>query len=102
MFLRAATRRTMHSGLRLGEQPPVKRVVQGYRNFSVSNFFEEKYFWTKANIGPFFLFLCCVPTLYRSFKDFYWTRQVAKLNTEEIIGDRYEWLRLNMLKDEVE
>ena len=63
-----------------------------------------------SEVGPFFLFLFFVPSLYRSFKvpnlqehegphmllgrkDFYWTQQLRKLNTEEIISDRYEWLR---------
>merc|ERR1711972_421433 len=72
------------------------------KGFSFKQFFEEKYFWQKANLGPFFLLLFFTPTIYRSFKDAYWTRQLKKLNTEEIISDRYEWLRLNMLKDEVE
>eukprot|EP00435_Cladocopium_sp_Y103_P028799 s266_g7.t1 len=71
-------------------------------SFNPSKYFEEKYFWEKANVGPFFLFLFFVPSLYRSFKDFYWTQQLRKLSTEEIISDRYEWLRLNMLQDEVE
>ena len=72
------------------------------KGFNASAYFEEKYFWTKANVGPFFLMLFITPTLYRSFKDWYWTRQLRKLNTEEIISDRYEWLRLSMIKDEVE
>merc|ERR1740127_444100 len=55
-----------------------------------------------ANVGPFFLLLFFTPTIYRSVKDFYWTRQLRKLNTEEIISDRYEWLRRNMIQDEVE
>merc|ERR1712007_117258 len=73
--------------------------VQG---FSFARFFEEGHFWKKANVGPFFLLLFFTPTMYRSFKDFYWTRQLRKLNTEEIISDRYDWLKINMLKDEVE
>merc|ERR1712118_183224 len=71
-------------------------------SFSPAKFFEEKYFWNKAHLGPFVLLLVFTPTIYRSAKDFYWTRQLKKLNTEEIISDRYEWLRLNMIKDEVE
>ncbi|CAE7753126.1 unnamed protein product [Symbiodinium pilosum] len=71
-------------------------------SFSPGKYFEEKYFWEKANVGPFFLFLFFAPSLYRSFKDYYWTQQLRKLSTEEIISDRYEWLRLNMLQDEVE
>merc|ERR1712014_35056 len=70
--------------------------------FLLRKFFEEKYFWEKANVGPFFLLLFFTPTIYRSFKDFYWTRQLRKLSTEEIISDRYEWLRLGMIQDEVE
>merc|ERR1712084_53292 len=72
------------------------------KGFSFRQFFEEKHFWNKANVGPFFLLLFFTPTIYRSFKDFYWTRQLKKLNTEEVISDQYEWLRLNMLQDEVE
>mmetsp|Transcript_92467 Transcript_92467/g.261212 ORF Transcript_92467/g.261212 Transcript_92467/m.261212 type:complete len:123 (+) Transcript_92467:118-486(+) len=75
---------------------------ESVRTFSFGKFFEEKYFWQRANVGPFFLLLFCTPTIYRSFKDFYWTRELRKLNTEEIISDRYEWLRLEMLRDEVE
>merc|ERR1712194_915071 len=70
--------------------------------FSFRRFFEEKYFWEKANLGPFFILLFFTPTIYRSFKDFYWTRQLRKLEAEEIISDRYDWLKLNMLQDEVE
>merc|ERR1719343_1986215 len=80
----------------------VKSVVGNATRFNFRQFFEEKYFWQKANLGPFFLLLFFTPTIYRSFKDFYWTRQLAKLNTEEIISDRYEWLKLNMIQDEVE
>eukprot|EP00933_Yihiella_yeosuensis_P013431 TRINITY_DN12457_c0_g1_i2.p1 TRINITY_DN12457_c0_g1~~TRINITY_DN12457_c0_g1_i2.p1 ORF type:complete len:156 (+),score=29.14 TRINITY_DN12457_c0_g1_i2:59-469(+) len=72
------------------------------KGFSPGAYFEEKHFWSKANIGPLFILLFFTPTIYRSFKDFYWTRQLRKLSTEEIISDRYEWLRLNMIQDEVE
>eukprot|EP00434_Breviolum_minutum_P008846 symbB.v1.2.007801.t1/scaffold485.1/size197678/4 len=82
--------------------PVVIMLVIVVGSFNPSKYFEEKYFWEKANVGPFFLFLFFVPSLYRSFKDFYWTQQLRKLSTEEIISDRYEWLRLNMLQDEVE
>merc|ERR1711948_199263 len=78
------------------------KVMDNLKGFQFGKFFEEQHFWKKANVGPFFLLVLFTPTLYRSFKDFYWTRQLAKLNTEEIISDRYEWLKLNMLKDEVE
>merc|ERR1712203_350625 len=80
----------------------LKSTLGDLKGFSCRQFFEEKHFWNKANVGPFFLLLFFTPTIYRSFKDFYWTRQLKKLNTEEIISDRYEWLRLNMLQDEVE
>merc|ERR1712014_372236 len=70
--------------------------------FLLRKFFEEKYFWEKANVGPFFLLLLFTPTIYRSCKDMYWTRQLRKLNTEEVISDRYEWLRMSMIHDEVE
>merc|ERR1719158_280777 len=80
----------------------LKDVVSEATRFSPSKFFEEKHFWSKAHLGPFVLLLVFTPTIYRSVKDFYWTRQLKKLNTEEIISDRYEWLRLNMIRDEVE
>merc|ERR1712039_731750 len=80
----------------------VKSVWGDATRFSPKQFFEEKYFWEKANLGPFFILLFFTPTIYRSFKDFYWTRQLRKLEAEEIISDRYDWLKLNMLKDEVE
>merc|ERR1712194_915566 len=71
-------------------------------NFKPAQFFEESHFWNKANLGPFFILLFFTPTIYRSCKDFYWTRQLRAVSTEEIISDRYEWLRLNMIRDEVE
>merc|ERR1712039_591285 len=80
----------------------VRNATESVKGFSFGSFFEEKHFWNKANVGPVFLLLIATPTIYRSFKDWYWTRQLRKLNTEEIISDRYEWLKLSMLKDEVE
>merc|ERR1712043_79980 len=77
-------------------------AASSVRSFRFGTFFEEKYFWEKANVGPFFLLLFFTPTIYRSCKDFYWTRQLRKLNTEEVISDRYEWLRMSMIQDEVE
>merc|ERR1719145_97156 len=77
-------------------------MVDSAKTFSFARFFEEKHFWEKANVGPFFLLLLFTPTLYRSAKDMYWTRQLRKLNTEEVIADRYEWLRMSMIQDEVE
>merc|ERR1719491_2039793 len=79
-----------------------QNATNSIKAFSPKKFFEEKYFWNKANVGPFFLLLIFTPTLYRSFKDFYWTRQLRTLNTEEIISDRYEWLRMSMIQGEVE
>lgn len=67
----------------------------------VRSFFEEKYFWSKANIGPFLTLLLFSPVIYTSVKDWYWTRQMRQLNTAEIISDRYDWLHREMLKDEV-
>merc|ERR1719330_88863 len=89
-------------GLEGGATKALKDSVAEVRSFSFARFFEEKYFWEKANVGPFFLLLLFTPTIYRSCKDFYWTRQLRKLNTEEVISDRYEWLRMNMIRDEVE
>eukprot|EP00747_Dinoflagellata_sp_TGD_P163731 gnl/TRDRNA2_/TRDRNA2_182732_c0_seq1.p1 gnl/TRDRNA2_/TRDRNA2_182732_c0~~gnl/TRDRNA2_/TRDRNA2_182732_c0_seq1.p1 ORF type:complete len:111 (+),score=31.67 gnl/TRDRNA2_/TRDRNA2_182732_c0_seq1:160-492(+) len=98
MALRLAMMRRSTSLKPLG----YKGVMADAKSFSFSEFFSEKNFWGKANVGPFFLLLLFTPSIYRSFKDFYWTRQLRKLNTEEIISDRYEWLRISMLKDEVE
>merc|ERR1719150_1489380 len=106
MALRLATLRRFSSKPvplgRGGVQTSVKNIAESVKSFSFSSYFEEKYFWGKANVGPFFLLLLFTPTIYRSFKDFYWTRQLRKLNTEEVISDRYEWLRMNMIQDEVE
>merc|ERR1712194_947823 len=90
----------------MGQVTALKATKEGGSDsiyyFSFSKYFEEKYFWEKANVGPFFLLLFFTPTIYRSFKDFYWTRQLRKLNTEEIISDRYDWLKTSMIQDEVE
>eukprot|EP00931_Biecheleriopsis_adriatica_P019001 TRINITY_DN1308_c0_g1_i2.p1 TRINITY_DN1308_c0_g1~~TRINITY_DN1308_c0_g1_i2.p1 ORF type:complete len:151 (+),score=31.69 TRINITY_DN1308_c0_g1_i2:61-453(+) len=107
MALRLVARRLCSKPAPLGIQPAslqasVKNFFSEVGSFKPGKYFEEKYFWEKANVGPFFLLLFFTPTIYRSFKDFYWTRQLRKLNTEEIISDRYEWLRLSMLQDEVE
>lgn len=106
MALRRFASKPAPLGVEGGQAKAVKESVmkatEGVKNFSFSAFFEEKHFWQKANVGPFFLVLFFTPTLYRSLKDAYWTRQLRKLNTEEVISDRYDWLRLNMLKDEVE
>eukprot|EP00930_Biecheleria_cincta_P016754 TRINITY_DN1351_c0_g1_i2.p1 TRINITY_DN1351_c0_g1~~TRINITY_DN1351_c0_g1_i2.p1 ORF type:complete len:148 (-),score=34.94 TRINITY_DN1351_c0_g1_i2:110-511(-) len=110
MALRMAMRRFSSKPVPLGldsaQATSLKQSLNGFvgnvKSFNFGRFFEEKYFWEKANVGPFFLLLFFTPTIYRSFKDFYWTRQLRKLSTEEIISDRYEWLRLNMIQDEVE
>mmetsp|Transcript_48813 Transcript_48813/g.136643 ORF Transcript_48813/g.136643 Transcript_48813/m.136643 type:complete len:132 (+) Transcript_48813:73-468(+) len=110
MALRLALRRFSSKPVPLGLgnqrakslRESVTGLMENVKGFSFAKFFEEKYFWEKANVGPFFLLLLFTPTLYRSCKDFYWTRQLRALNTEEIVSDRYEWLRLNMLQDEVE
>merc|ERR1719174_103140 len=102
MALRLGLRRFCSKPLGLASKTSLKDGLSEITRFSPATFFEEKYFWKKAHLGPFVLLLVFTPTIYRSVKDFYWTRQLRKLNTEEIIGDRYEWLRLNMIKDEVE
>mmetsp|Transcript_18229 Transcript_18229/g.37980 ORF Transcript_18229/g.37980 Transcript_18229/m.37980 type:complete len:134 (+) Transcript_18229:27-428(+) len=110
MALRLAARRLSSKPVPLGlaskELALYKQSLKSFwgevQGFSFSKYFDEKYFWEKANVGPCFLLLFFTPTIYRSVKDFYWTRQLKKLNTEEVISDRYDWLRLNMLQDEVE
>eukprot|EP00927_Polykrikos_kofoidii_P039962 TRINITY_DN3424_c0_g3_i1.p1 TRINITY_DN3424_c0_g3~~TRINITY_DN3424_c0_g3_i1.p1 ORF type:complete len:131 (-),score=27.17 TRINITY_DN3424_c0_g3_i1:143-535(-) len=107
MSLRVAARRLAaplgrEVGVSKSIQAAGQSAVQRVRSFSWGQYFEEKFFWEKANVGPFFVLLFVTPTLYRSAKDAYWTRQLRKLDTEELVSDRFEWLRLNMLKDEVE
>merc|ERR1719333_1907894 len=104
MALRLAVRRLSSKPAPLGltSSASLKESVGQITSFSPRAFFEEKNFWSKAHLGPFVLLLVFTPTIYRSFKDAYWTRQLKKLNAEEVISDRYEWLRLNMIKDEVE
>ena len=105
MVLGLAVRRLSSKALPSGQASLIQsvgRLTKSIANFSPSVFFEEKHFWQKANLGPFFIFLFLAPTVYRSGKDAYWNRQLRKLNTEEIISDRYDWLRLNMIQDEVE
>mmetsp|Transcript_70900 Transcript_70900/g.184619 ORF Transcript_70900/g.184619 Transcript_70900/m.184619 type:complete len:134 (-) Transcript_70900:79-480(-) len=80
----------------------LRNASESIKSFNFSRYFEEKYFWEKANVGPFFLLLLFTPTIYRSLKDAYWTRQLRKMNTEEIISDRYDWLKVSMIQDEVE
>jgi len=67
-----------------------------------ASFFQEKFFWTHANIGPVFLVLLFAFPLYRTCKDFYWTQSMRRLNRNEIYQDRYDWLQRSMLQDEVE
>mmetsp|Transcript_78724 Transcript_78724/g.200371 ORF Transcript_78724/g.200371 Transcript_78724/m.200371 type:complete len:134 (+) Transcript_78724:89-490(+) len=110
MALRLAALRRFAKSVPLGLPSPqvvslqasVKNLGDSVKSFKVSKYFEEKYFWEKANVGPFFLLLLFTPTIYRSIKDAYWTRQLRKMNTEEIISDRYDWLKVSMIQDEVE
>merc|ERR1712137_220392 len=95
-------RRLCSKPVPLGLPSGVGNVAKNIMNFKPAQFFEESHFWNKANVGPFFVLLFLTPTIYRSCKDFYWTRQLRAVSTEEIISDRYEWLRINMIKDEVE
>merc|ERR1719421_1982970 len=90
--------------LRAGENVPLglsKRSTLSMPDVSVGKFFDEKYFWTKANVGPFFTCLLLTPFIYTSVKDLYWTREMRKLNTAELIEERREWLHKEMVKDEV-
>lgn len=69
---------------------------------SWAQFFDSEYFWTKANVGPFFLFLFASPFLYKGAKTMYATFRYRQLNAREIISDRFTWLHERMLEDEVE
>lgn len=74
--------------------------MKGFVGFRT--FFKEKYFWYQGNTGPFFLLLLFSPFIYRGFKSWYWTRQMAVLNRQEIVADRYEWLHQTSIKDELD
>ena len=54
-----------------------------------------------TDLGPFLLALLVAPTVYRGMKDMYWTSAMYRLNQQETIADRYEWLRQEMLRDSV-
>ncbi|CBZ54276.1 conserved hypothetical protein [Neospora caninum Liverpool] len=69
---------------------------------TLKQFFDSEYFWTKANVGPFFLFLFTSPFWYQGIKTMYASCRYRKLNEREIISDRYTWLHERMLEDEVE
>mmetsp|Transcript_23565 Transcript_23565/g.52196 ORF Transcript_23565/g.52196 Transcript_23565/m.52196 type:complete len:135 (-) Transcript_23565:75-479(-) len=105
-FGRLSSRATVPLGFDSAQATKLKdsggKLVEKVQSFSFRQFFEEKHFWNKANVGPFFLLLLFTPTIYRSVKDAYWTRQLRRLSVEELVSDRYEWLRLAMLRDEVE
>ncbi|SBS87907.1 conserved Plasmodium protein, unknown function [Plasmodium ovale] len=64
-------------------------------------FFSEDYFWTKANVGPFFICLLTTPYWFSALKSIYWTIRYEQLNKQEILSDRFTWLYERMLEDEV-
>ncbi|KJP90123.1 hypothetical protein AK88_00292 [Plasmodium fragile] len=68
---------------------------------SCRRFFSEDYFWTKANVGPFFITLLTAPYWIAGIKNIYWTLRYEQLNKQEILSDRFTWLYERMLEDEV-
>ncbi|KEP67512.1 UNVERIFIED_CONTAM: membrane protein, putative [Hammondia hammondi] len=99
-----ATRLLRVSSPRLGLLQLGRSVKLGgaKERVSFSQFFDSEYFWTKANVGPFFLFLFTSPFWYQGIKTVYASCRYRKLNEREIISDRYTWLHERMLEDEVE
>lgn len=71
------------------------------KNFSLRKFFSEDYFWREANVGPFFIGLLTAPYWFSGLKTIYWSIQYKKLNTQEILSDRFTWLYERMLEDEL-
>lgn len=81
-----------------------QKFISGYtkcKNFSFRKFFSEDYFWTKANVGPFFIGLLTAPYWFSALKTIYWSIQYKKLNEREILSDRFTWLYERMLEDEL-
>ncbi|GAB68697.1 hypothetical protein PCYB_141250 [Plasmodium cynomolgi strain B] len=86
----------------------VKSVGRGFartyswcKSASCRRFFSEDYFWTKANVGPFFICLLTAPYWFAGIKNIYWTLRYEQLNKQEILSDRFTWLYERMLEDEV-
>ncbi|CAG9471815.1 conserved Plasmodium protein, unknown function [Plasmodium vivax] len=86
----------------------VKSVGRGFarsyawcKSASFRRFFSEDYFWTKANVGPFFIGLLTAPYWFAGIKNIYWTLRYEQLNKQEILSDRFTWLYERMLEDEV-
>ena len=102
MSLRLAIKRLAPTPKRLAPITIEGAQGSGGTPAAPGTFFEEKYFWSKANVGPFFLLLAFTPFIYRKAKDAYWTVTMRSLNNQELINDRYDWLRTNMIADEVE
>ncbi|KAL8275097.1 hypothetical protein Esti_000976 [Eimeria stiedai] len=55
--------------------------------------------WTT---GHSVLAVCAAPFLYSAAKSIYMTMRMRRLNTQEILSDRFTWLHERMLEDEVE
>mmetsp|Transcript_52566 Transcript_52566/g.115294 ORF Transcript_52566/g.115294 Transcript_52566/m.115294 type:complete len:95 (+) Transcript_52566:68-352(+) len=55
-----------------------------------------------SSYGAIGLVALFFPVIYRCQKDFYWTRELRSMNQSEIVSDRFQWLHLQMLQDEVE
>ncbi|SBT80562.1 conserved Plasmodium protein, unknown function [Plasmodium malariae] len=86
----------------------VKKVSKSFasgfswcKSFNYRKFFNEDYFWTKANVGPFFIGLITAPYWFSALKNIYWTLRYEQLNKQEILSDRFTWLYERMLEDEV-
>ncbi|XP_026192136.1 uncharacterized protein LOC34620229 [Cyclospora cayetanensis] len=55
--------------------------------------------WTT---GHTVIAVCSTPFVYSALKSFYMTARMRRLNTEEILSDRFTWLHERMLEDEVD
>ncbi|KAF8820192.1 putative membrane protein [Cardiosporidium cionae] len=66
-------------------------------SFSFKQYFNEEYFWKKANLGPPFIFLLTSPWWIEGLKSIYWSFRYRSLNQQEILSDRFAWLHERML-----
>ncbi|KAL8452387.1 hypothetical protein Emed_001392 [Eimeria media] len=62
---------------------------------------------TRFAMGPWttghsVLAVCAAPFLYSAAKSMYMTMRMRRLDTQEILSDRFTWLHERMLEDEVD
>lgn len=88
--------------------PSVNRVLGALRHSSstaprLRQFFDHNHFWSeRSNVGPLVLGIVSIPFVFRMCRNMYWHYRFDKLNTQEILNDRMEWLWHRLLEDEIE